>query len=71
MSKPCVEAPIINESLLSMSLAPLLKGVSVPSPAPVLAEDVYYPKEPAGCIRSNVSLLELIKKAQELDLQYR
>ena len=68
-SKPCAEAPVVNES--PASPAPLLEEVSIPSPAPALSEDVYYPKEPAGYIGSNVSLLELIKNAQELDPQCR
>ena len=62
-SKPCAEAPVVNESPSSISPAPLLKEVSIPFPTPALVEDIYYPKEPTGCIRSNISLLELIKKA--------
>jgi hypothetical protein len=54
-----METPVVNESL--EFLAPLLEEVFVPSPKSTLAEDVY----------SNVSLLELVKKAQELDPQCR
>jgi len=64
-----VETPVVNES--PEIPAPLLEEVFVPSPESVLTEDVYDPKKPEGYMGSNVSLLELVKEAQELDPQCR